>query len=168
MSFKTCDRDFAAERARLLVGCYRKADAADPEVYARAIVAVLMRYPKPVVVAVTEPATGLPSKIKWLPSIAEIVEACDVEMRPILQQRERDRVAEENRRALPPPPNGPRPTREELSTKYPWLFKRQEGASNPRARGLRPLAEIAAERGVTQDQIDALPDAPRRTGVAST
>jgi hypothetical protein len=52
------DLAVATDRARLLVGCYRKSDAADPEVYARAIVAVFMRYPKSVIIAVTEPATS--------------------------------------------------------------------------------------------------------------
>ncbi len=107
MSSELCDRDFAAERARLLVGCYRKTDAADPEVFARAIVVVLMQYPKSVIVAVTEPATGIPAKIKWPPTIAEIVEACNVEMGPIRRQIERDRIAEERKRALPPLPAGP-------------------------------------------------------------
>jgi hypothetical protein len=160
--FEPCDRDFAADRARLLVGCYRKTDAADPEVYARAIVAVLMRYPKPVVIAVTEPATGIPSKIKWLPSIAEIVDACDAEMAPILRQRERNRIAEERKRALPPPPTGPKPTREELAAKYPRLFGPKDTPTDRRARGFRPLAELAAASGVTQEQINALPDTPRR------
>lgn len=61
----------------MMIGCYRKGDAIDPEIYASAAVAVLTRYPVDVVMAVTEPATGLPSTLKWLPSIAEITEACN-------------------------------------------------------------------------------------------
>jgi hypothetical protein len=160
---QTTDLTLATERARLLVGCYRKDDAGDPEVFARAVVAVLMRYPAEVVVQVTEPATGLPSKLKWLPAIAEIVEACDASMAPILRQRERERVEEARKRALPPPPVASKPTREELAAKYPGLIGRA-AATDLRARGFRPLAELAAECGVTQEQIDALPNAPARAG----
>jgi hypothetical protein len=165
MSFaasQTTDLTLATERARLLVGCYRKDDAGDPEVFARAVVAVLMRYPPDVVGQVTEPATGLPSRLKWLPSIAEIVEACDVAMAPILRRRERERLEEERRRALPGPTQ-PKPTKEELAAKYPWLFPNKDAPPGQRARGFRPLAEIAAEAGLTQEQIDALPNAPGRS-----
>lgn len=61
----------------ILMGCYRKSDANDPEIYTSAVVSVLMRYSAEVAIAVTEPATGLPSRLKWLPSIADLVEACE-------------------------------------------------------------------------------------------
>jgi hypothetical protein len=96
-----------------------------------------------------------------LPTIAEIVEACDDGMEPILRRRERERLDEERRRALPGPTQ-PKPTKEELAARYPWLFQRKDEATNLRARSFRPLAEIAAEYGVTQEQIDALPNAPTR------
>jgi hypothetical protein len=161
------DQNIAAERARLLIGCYRRDDVADPEVFGRAIVAVLMRYPPEVVLRVTEPATGLPSKLKWLPTIAEIVEACNTAMEPIVRRRERERLDEERRRTLPGPTQ-PKPTKEELAAKYPWLFSHKDTPTGQRARGVRPLAEIAAEVGVTQEQIDALPNAPARSFGAGT
>lgn len=65
---------------------------ADPEVAMRAFVAVFMRYPENVVVAVTEPATGMPAKLKWPPSIAEVVAACDIEIAPMLRQLRRDEI----------------------------------------------------------------------------
>jgi hypothetical protein len=74
-----------------MLACYRKTDANDPEIYGRAVVAVLMRYPPDTVMAVTEPATGLPSKVKWLPTIAEIVEACD-DTPAVRQQRRVQKV----------------------------------------------------------------------------
>lgn len=155
------DQNTAAERARLLIGCYRRDDVADPEVFARSIVAVLMRYPSEVVLQVTEPATGLPSKLKWLPTIAEIVEACESAMAPILRRRERERLDEERRRALAGPTQ-PKPTKGELAAKYPFLFRHKDAPASQRARSFRPLAEIAAEVGVTQEEIDALPNAPAR------
>jgi hypothetical protein len=75
---KLCSKATAAERAAILIGCYRRDECGDPEIYTRAVIDVLTRYPEQVALRVTEPATGLPRKLKWLPSIAELVEACEV------------------------------------------------------------------------------------------
>ena len=64
-----------AKCVRSLAGCYRRDDAADPSVYAAALIAVLSEYPIDVVEHVTDPRTGLPRTLKWLPSVAEVVEA---------------------------------------------------------------------------------------------
>lgn len=106
-----CAKELAAERARILVGCYRRTDANDPEIYARAVVAVLMRFPESVVIAITEPATGLPAKLKWLPSIAEIVEACEDRM-PTPISRQHPLLA------APDMDRSDRPTLDELKAKY--------------------------------------------------
>lgn len=60
-----------------MFGCYRKADANDPEVYVAAAAAVLSEYPVEVVEYVCDPRTGIARHLKWLPTIAEIAEACD-------------------------------------------------------------------------------------------
>jgi hypothetical protein len=73
----------------MLLGCYRKDDAHDPEIWAAAVVSLLRCYPESVVVTVTEPASGLPSKIKFLPSIAEVKEACEAEMSAIHKTQQR-------------------------------------------------------------------------------
>jgi hypothetical protein len=57
-----------------MVGCFRKSDAGDPEIYTRALVALLMSYPESVVNDVTG---RLPYVLKWLPSLGEVKEACD-------------------------------------------------------------------------------------------
>jgi hypothetical protein len=88
----------------MMMGCYRLGEVGDPETYFTAVIAVLLRYPPDVITAVTEPATGIPSKVKWLPTIAEIVEACDLALAPVLRQRERDRVVASHRLAAPAPP----------------------------------------------------------------
>ena len=67
------------DRAQLMLSCYRRDDAHDPAIYLRAVVSVLMKHPSEVVMAVTEPASGIPSKVKWLPSVAEVVDACEAE-----------------------------------------------------------------------------------------
>ena len=66
----------AAQRAAILFGCYRRGDANDPEIYTAAITAILAEYPPEVIQHVTDPRTGIARKIKFLPSIPELDEAC--------------------------------------------------------------------------------------------
>lgn len=42
-----------------------------------AVAATLAEYGPEVVEYVTDPRTGLPAKLKWLPSVAEVREACE-------------------------------------------------------------------------------------------
>lgn len=67
---------FAADRALVLFGCFRKGDANDPDTYTAAITAVLSEYPAEVIQHVTDPRTGIARKINWLPTIAEVDAAC--------------------------------------------------------------------------------------------
>jgi hypothetical protein len=71
-----CPPQIAAKRAAILFGCYRRGDANDPETYSAAVTAVLTRYPQHVVEYVTDPRTGIPSDAQWLPSVAEVKQAC--------------------------------------------------------------------------------------------
>jgi hypothetical protein len=107
----------AADRTRLLIGCYRKEDWSDPDIASRAIVSVFARYPESVVMAVTEPATGLPSRLKWPPSIAEVVEACKAEMAPMMREFDRRMVAYRQARLLAAPPPSRKMTIEEIEAK---------------------------------------------------
>ena len=68
---------YAAERAALMFGCYRKGDANDPETYTAAIAAILAEYSTEVIKHVTDPRTGLPRTMKFMPNVAEVAEACD-------------------------------------------------------------------------------------------
>lgn len=62
------------KRAAYMLGCYRRGDANDPEVYATAIIGTLMCFPIEVVREVTDPVFGMPARFKWLPTIAEVRE----------------------------------------------------------------------------------------------
>lgn len=73
---------YAAERSRLLFGCYRKGDANDPDTYVAAITAVLSRYPRDVIKAVTHPAKGLPVRTNFLPTVKEVYDACEEIVQP--------------------------------------------------------------------------------------
>jgi len=96
-------------RATILIGCFKKSDANDPEIYFSAVVAVLTKYNPDVVGAVTEPTTGLPAKLKWLPSIAEIVEACEDEAASV-QSRQPPKAL--------PAPRYRRPSEAELDAQF--------------------------------------------------
>ena len=110
---------YAAERARLLLGCYRTGDANDPETYVAAIGAMLSKFPEEVITQVTHPVTGLPSKKSWLPTVKEVHDACAEIAEPIARRERNAKLAAEQfaaRAAEPDKSN--RPTREELQAKY--------------------------------------------------
>ncbi len=95
----------AVERARVLAGCYPNGRPNDPKIYAEAVSAVLSQYPAEVIERVTNPLTGLPRTAKFMPSVAEIVEACNFEMRPYYQAISDQRQVEQ--RALLEAPRDP-------------------------------------------------------------
>lgn len=72
-----------------MLGCFRKGEAEDPEVYVTSVAMVLTRYPERVARYVTHPAHGLPGRLNWLPTIAEVRSACEAEMKPIYEQAAR-------------------------------------------------------------------------------
>lgn len=98
-----CPPQFAAERAALLLGCYRRGDANDPETYSAAIAAVLTCFRQDVVEYVTDPRTGIPGVIGWLPSVAEVKKACVERQTYIDRLEEFDRRFANRRAALPFP-----------------------------------------------------------------
>lgn len=71
-----------------MLGCYRRGEVADVEIYTRAVVAVLCGYPEAIARAVSNPARGLPSRLQWLPTVAEVRSACEAEFQPIVRRRE--------------------------------------------------------------------------------
>ena len=74
----------------MLLAAYRRDDLADPEGFVAQLGVVLEGYDDAVIVAVTSPHTGLQRRCKWLPTIAEVVEACDAEA---VAKETRDRYA---------------------------------------------------------------------------
>lgn len=87
---------FASLRAGMMFGCYRRQDANDPEIYVAAVTAILSEYPDSVIETVTDPRTGLPSKLKWLPTVAEVKTECESHMYRVRYQEAWDkRVAEQ-------------------------------------------------------------------------
>lgn len=151
---------------------FRTGMAAEPELYTRSLLAVLLQYPEAVVLAVTEPATGIQSKLKTMrdgtrrslmPDVAELVEACDDAYASIF------RAAEEARRRLAlPPPNRPRTLEEQAAIDAqveaalgpkPAPGPRAECPPGPRSRiseyGRRVVADLAARKARNEIAAEA-------------
>ncbi len=77
----------ASERAAVMFGCYRKGDANDPDTYTAAVTLILAEYDPEVIRRVTDPRTGLPRKMKWMPNPAEVAEACDEAKKQIINEK---------------------------------------------------------------------------------
>lgn len=77
-----------------MFGCYRKGEANDPETYVAAITATLARYPEDVIISVTHPASGLPVKQNFLPTVKEVFDACEELLGPRKRKAELDRARE--------------------------------------------------------------------------
>ncbi len=84
------------KQARTLLACYRKGEAEDPETYVAAVAALLDGYPEDVRAFVADPRTGIAGKVKFLPTLSEVRDACEAAMEPRRQAARR--VAEFNRR----------------------------------------------------------------------
>jgi hypothetical protein len=110
--------EYAAERARLLLGCYRTGDANDPDTYVAAVTAVLSRYPEEIVTEVTHPATGLPRQKSWLPTVKEVFDACQAAYQPILEREREARIIAETLASRTDPDKSDRPTLEDMKAKY--------------------------------------------------
>lgn len=98
-----CPSDVATRRAAMLLSCYRKGDAEDPEIYAAAVASILSSYPQAVAYRVTDPRTGIAGKSQWLPTVAEVRAACEAEMAPARASEAADRRREDTRLYLEGP-----------------------------------------------------------------
>jgi hypothetical protein len=85
--------ELAEARATILYGSYRRDDAANPEVFFEAVVAVLSDYPPDCIIYVTDPRSGIQSKEKFVsfpPNPGEVRLECERYMDPIRARRERE------------------------------------------------------------------------------
>lgn len=88
--------EYAATRAQLLFGCYRRGDANDPDTYVRAIAAVLSLYDTDLIREVTDPRSGIQTTEKhmtFMPQPGELRLYCE----GIAARRERMRRLGERR-----------------------------------------------------------------------
>lgn len=85
------DQAYCLQRAKLLFNCYRKDEVSEPDTYCAAVALVLSDFSTHVITFATDPRTGIPAKIKWLPSIAEIRAFLDEVVESINADVKRDR-----------------------------------------------------------------------------
>lgn len=64
----------------VLFSAYRRDDFADPDGFLAQLNIVLEGYPDAIISEITSPRTGLQRRVKFPPTIAEVVEACDGEI----------------------------------------------------------------------------------------
>jgi hypothetical protein len=124
-----CSEQEAAGYAARLVNFYPAREVHDARTYIIGITALMAAYPRDFVKRVCNPVTGLPSRLKFLPTIAEVREALDAEAtrrtriaanaRYVLQQAEKRAAdAEEARRW-----EAERPAAEERSKRVQEILK---------------------------------------------
>lgn len=137
-------REAAASAVERLFKVCRLPDVADHKAFLVLATAIFAEFP---VEIMNEVAAELPTRFKR-PMLDDIRKACETAYEPIERRLMRDRV---KREALPPPPAGPKLTKEEIEAK----LGRRIGvpveplaALPPRPQGYasRALADIAARK----------------------
>jgi hypothetical protein len=108
------DQAYLIKQAETIFSCYRKDEVHSPDTYAAAVIAVLSEYPKAVVAYVSDPRTGITGRSKFLPSVAEIREACEEEVARLFQAAERERRIER-----------------QLAEREQWQREREAAANGP-------------------------------------
>ena len=154
-----CSPEVVSDCARMLVGSYRRNDAEDPGLFIRAAATVLSGYPEDVVRKVTHPAFGIPSKLKFLPSIAEIRDACEEEMKPVYAARRREIEAERNRRMLAPPTVPPESRERAVKRWFDDIRPSMIPAAKATETADQAKARLLELSGMSQADFDAIPDA---------
>jgi hypothetical protein len=148
----------------MLVGAYRRNDAEDPALFIRAAATVLAGYPEKIVRRVTHPAYGIPSRLKFLPSIAEIRDACEEAMKPVYAAEREEKLRAKNAALLSPPVV----TAEQRQRATKRWFDEIRPSFIPAARQTE-TREQAADKlmgiaGMSAEDFAAIPDAkPRST-----
>lgn len=147
---------YAAQRAKLLLGCYRTGEANDPETYVAAITAILARYPEEVMTKVTHPVTGLPSQSKkgFLPTVKEVFDACEEANEPIIQHALRLKRIKEQLEARQRQDRGEKPTLEQLHERFGKDFGLKAG-ERPIKTPDDQRAETAAALERQTKEVDA-------------
>lgn len=115
----------------MLLGCYRRGDANDPDIYVRAVASVLGEYPLDIIRAVCDPRFGLPSKSEWLPTVSEVKGACEAAMAPIDRKEREERFLADRRAALAAPVY-PKRSLEDMQAKYAGLTEKADADAHER------------------------------------
>lgn len=151
----------ATYHARLIFGCYRADQFSDPEIFVTATATVLAGYPKEVGAQLSNPATGIASKFKWPPAIAEIREACEQMVAPTQRAQARQAAIAKQLQERDEWESAPRPKQsyEEFKIEMAERGMPIDHAS----RTFETVAAVKARFGISDEQWDAMKDLPKRT-----
>jgi hypothetical protein len=114
----------------MLFSSYRKDQYDDPDSFMLQLGMVLEQYPDEVCRFVTDPRTGIQRRIKWPPTISEIVEACDEHAGHLARVQRFENWGRGNELLLEGPKQA-QPTREELIEKYGPNFGLEGNSTTP-------------------------------------
>lgn len=137
---------------QMLFASYRRADYDDPDGFIASMGMVLSQYPEDVVIYVTRPETGIQRRIKFPPTIPEIVEACDQRVAELARHQRFQNWGKEND-VLAIEDRSPRPSMEDLKAKYgpDWgltLEEPKQAAAKPSAPSVEQIVEHYKHHGL--------------------
>jgi hypothetical protein len=101
-----------------MLDCFRTGGANSPETFVTAVAATLVRYPDEIIYAVTDPVSGLPSQLTWMPTIKDVYDACERAILPIRQHEARLKRIKEQFEMREREERNEKPTLEQLHAKY--------------------------------------------------
>lgn len=148
---------YAYERADRILRFYRRTDAWDPDVFLAGIAANLAEYPKDIIDEVADPVKGIASKCTFPPQPSEVRKACEdiAEPRRKRAAREASIKKQLDERQQLEAPHEERQSweqvQEELAAKGFGVSK-----ANPET-----VQSVRQKLGLTQEQWDAIPNAPK-------
>jgi hypothetical protein len=138
----------------ILYGSYKTGEANDGEVYLAQITRVFSEYPVDVM---REVAVKLPDRIKWLPTISEIRDACNEVYAPMRYAMQWEAGAKRQlaeRETLALTDGRPRKTYEQIRAEFAEVGIHFDKRSKP-----IDVAAIRQKHGISQEQWDAIPNA---------
>lgn len=113
-----------------------------------ALVTILCSYPEAVVLSVTDPRTGVPGESKWLPTIADVRHACELQMLPIREEADRNRRRFETEQILrrQDEDRANRKTFAELAEQYPDIVGTKQKRPATESEKAAILAHLDSRR----------------------
>jgi hypothetical protein len=130
----------AMKMATVLFSCWRRDGVDNPELYLKSAAGILADYPASCGEAVCNPTKGLPSRLQWLPSLAELKAALEQEDAPRRRALEREARYAETRKLLAAPEPEPDDVRERVAARARAVADELRGKLNPEAE--RAAAEL--------------------------
>jgi hypothetical protein len=141
-----CGPESGLFMARNLIGLYPAREVGDAKAYAAGMTALLAAHPIDFVRRVCDPVRGLPSRLKWLPTLADVNEAIEAE------RKRRDRIAANARHVIAEAERAKAKAEQEAE------LQASRGSEEDRAQQVREAMACLKTVPITE------PPAPKRDG----